>query len=445
MYLVLLALFATACGGSDGETAAETDDDAVAEATDSSDDGAAVEAEDDEPEAPAPEANEPLQERDCAHTSAELAGDDAPAEVVLPPAVKPDVADEFLVPVNELITTDLIEGTGEVATAGMSVQMQYVGVLASDGSEFDASWNRGQSFDFILGSGQVIAGWDEGIEGMQVGGRRVLQIPSAKAYGEQGPPGIGANADLVFVVDLIAVGGGGEPAPPIDDASLGSFADLQIEDLVVGEGCEARRGDIVKVNYVGVNGDDGVEFDSSWGRGEPLEIIVGRSQVIDGWNAGIAGMNVGGERILQIPASQAYGDGDLVFRVHLEELIEAPLAHTIEFEGDSPDDAETTTIVEGTGAEVGSNDIIDVNLAVMLWDSNVILQSTWQQDAPTQIALSGGALIPGLAEGIVGTRIGELRQIVLPTSVAYPDGLPQGAGFEEGDALVFIVEPIRIN
>ncbi len=99
---------------------------------------------------------------------------------------------------------DLIVGTGAEATAGETVTVNYVGVLYKGGKEFDASWKRKEPFQFKLGQGQVIKGWDEGVVGMKVGGRRELVIPSELAYGKTGsPPTIPANAPLVFVIDLL--------------------------------------------------------------------------------------------------------------------------------------------------------------------------------------------------------------------------------------------------
>jgi peptidylprolyl isomerase len=87
------------------------------------------------------------------------------------------------------------------------VTVSYVGVAHSTGEEFDASWNRGEPFRFRLGSGQVIPGWDQGVAGMKVGGRRMLVIPPDLAYGEQGsPPVIAPGETLVFVVDLEKIG-----------------------------------------------------------------------------------------------------------------------------------------------------------------------------------------------------------------------------------------------
>jgi peptidylprolyl isomerase len=109
-------------------------------------------------------------------------------------------------PPTKLIVKDLREGTGPAAKPGDTVSVQYVGVNYKGGKQFDASWDRGEPFSFPLGSGQVIKGWDLGVAGMKVGGRRLLIIPPDLGYGPQGsPPVIKPNETLVFVVDLLAV------------------------------------------------------------------------------------------------------------------------------------------------------------------------------------------------------------------------------------------------
>ncbi|WP_431709285.1 FKBP-type peptidyl-prolyl cis-trans isomerase [Glutamicibacter uratoxydans] len=106
----------------------------------------------------------------------------------------------------ELVITDLIEGSGKEVAAGDTVQAHYVGVAWSTGEEFDASWNRGSTLDFPVGVGMVIQGWDQGLLGMKVGGRRRLEIPSDLAYGAAGAGGaIGPNEALIFVVDLMGI------------------------------------------------------------------------------------------------------------------------------------------------------------------------------------------------------------------------------------------------
>jgi peptidylprolyl isomerase len=109
-------------------------------------------------------------------------------------------------PSYQLELEDIEIGDGEEASAGSVVEVHYVGVSWKDGAQFDASWDRGDTFKFTLGKGQVIAGWDQGVQGMKVGGRRRITIPPMLAYGKRGAGGvIGPDETLVFVVDLIAV------------------------------------------------------------------------------------------------------------------------------------------------------------------------------------------------------------------------------------------------
>ena len=115
---------------------------------------------------------------------------------------KPVIATPSGDPPTELVIKDIKVGTGAEAEDGDSVSVQYVGDSWSTGEEFDASWNRGQAFTFDLGAGGVIPGWDQGVKGMKVGGRRLLVIPPELAYGPAGQGGIAPNETLVFVVDL---------------------------------------------------------------------------------------------------------------------------------------------------------------------------------------------------------------------------------------------------
>ena len=108
-------------------------------------------------------------------------------------------------PPKQLESIDLIEGEGAEAKAGDEVTVQYVLVDYKSGKEIEASWDRGEPFTFQLGAGMVIPGWDQGVAGMKVGGRRELIIPPELAYGAEGSPPIGPNATLIFVIDLLAV------------------------------------------------------------------------------------------------------------------------------------------------------------------------------------------------------------------------------------------------
>ncbi len=109
-------------------------------------------------------------------------------------------------PPTELVLEDLRVGDGAEAVAGKTCSMQYVGVAWSTGKQFDASWDRGSPFDFELGAGSVITGWDRGVAGMKVGGQRRLTIPAELGYGQRGAGrAIGPGETLVFVVDLVDV------------------------------------------------------------------------------------------------------------------------------------------------------------------------------------------------------------------------------------------------
>ena len=151
--------------------------------------GLAACGDDDESTSGSTEANAPAAEADG-------------AEKTKPRVTVPEGA-----PPKKLEVRDIEEGTGAEAKAGDEVTVQYVGVNYKTGKEFDASWDRGEPFVFQLGAGMVIPGWDQGVEGMKVGGRRELVIPPELAYGPEGsPPAIGPNETLIFVIDLLEVG-----------------------------------------------------------------------------------------------------------------------------------------------------------------------------------------------------------------------------------------------
>ena len=248
-----------------------------------------------------------------------------------------------------LLTKDIVVGDGETAGTSGDVTVQYLGLLYADGTEFDSSWKRGQPATFPLTG--VIPGFAQGITGMKVGGRREIVIPSALGYGAAGsPPTIPANADLIFVVDLVSLGktaASASAAPAVakggTDTIAGSVtADLKTKpvieiptgaaptalltkDVVAGDGAIAGPGRTVQVQYVGVLYADGKEFDSSWKRGQPASFSL--DGVIPGFAQGIDGMKVGGRREIVIPAALGYGaqgsgadippNADLIFIVDL--------------------------------------------------------------------------------------------------------------------------------
>jgi peptidylprolyl isomerase len=224
-----------------------------------------------------------------------------------------------------LIKTDTTLGEGAEAQAGQTVIVHYTGWLFDEsapgnkGTKFDSSLDRNDPFDFPLGGGRVIKGWDEGVQGMREGGQRTLVIPPEMGYGPRGAGGvIPPNATLVFDVKLLKV------------------IRTDIVDTKLGAGEEANEGQLVTVHYTGWLFDKdapenkGTKFDSSRDRDEPFDFPLGAGQVIQGWDMGVQGMKVGGQRTLVIPPEMGYGkrgaggvippNATLVFEVELLEV-----------------------------------------------------------------------------------------------------------------------------
>ncbi|MBP7592612.1 MAG: FKBP-type peptidyl-prolyl cis-trans isomerase [Chloroflexi bacterium] len=225
-------------------------------------------------------------------------------------------------------------GSGPQAQPGDLVSVHYRGRL-DDGTEFDNSYDRGQPFQFVLGRGNVIAGWDEGIALMKQGGQATLVVPSSLAYGGHGAGGvIPPNATLTFDVELVAVQPGPEGGPEsptaVDPAEFTTTnSGLKYVDLLVGSGALPQPGQTVTAHYTGWL-LDGTKFDSSLDRGVPLSFPIGQGNVIAGWDEGLATMKVGGKRQLVIPPELAYGangaggiippNATLIFEVELLDV-----------------------------------------------------------------------------------------------------------------------------
>ena len=220
---------------------------------------------------------------------------------------KPDVVVPDGDPPTELVVEDLVVGDGTAAGAGDFLTMHYVGVRHSDGGQFDASWDRNQVFELVLGIGQVIPGWDEGIQGMKVGGRRQLTIPPDKAYGETGAGAdIPPDSTLVFVVDLL------EAVPPLDVANAPEpVTELETEILTEGTGAEIGAGTTVRLLYTAVLQRTGEVFDSSWRTGRAAGFVVAAepSQAIPAWDQALVGRRVGDHIRLVIPPELGIGEG----------------------------------------------------------------------------------------------------------------------------------------
>jgi peptidylprolyl isomerase len=286
----------------------------------------------------------------------------------------------------ELQIIDLKEGIGAEAQKGNTVVVHYVGTL-KNGKKFDSSVDRGDPLVFEIGKGQVIRGWDQGIPGMKVGGKRKLIIPSTLAYGEKGMGTIPPNAELTFEVELLDI------------------PEVKMIDEKVGDGPEAKTGSMVTVHYTGTL-KDGKKFDSSVDRNQPFTLELGAGNVIKGWDRGIPGMKVGGKRKLIIPSALAYGEkgrgpippnSELHFDIELLKIV----------------DVQSIDEREGTGAVAEKGKTIDVVYKGSLKDGTVF------DSGNISLVLGAGRVIKGWDRGIPGMKVGGKRKLVIPSELAY--------------------------
>ena len=391
--------------------------------------------------------------------AAACGGDDDSAATGTPtPVPTPDGKPAVEVPEGEapaeLVVEDLAVGDGDEAAAGDVVSVNYVGVLFSDGAQFDSSWERGQPIEFVLGAGEVIPGWDQGVVGMKAGGQRRLVIPADLAYGEAGSASgaIGPGETLVFVVDLEEV----TKIPGIEDIDLPTDApaELVIDDRTQGDGVAAAEGDLLTVNYLGVALSTGEVFDSSWARRSPYTFTLDPEQILPGWVDGLVGMQVGGERQLTLPPDLAFGpdgspngaigpDETLVFLI---ELVDAFTPVTLD-DVEVPDEPATELVVEdlrdGDGDEIAVGQTGSFHYIGVSQSTGQVFDSSWDRGQPTTFPIGVGQVIAGWDEGLPGMKVGGQRRLVIPGSQAYgAEGRPPDIGPD--DTLIFIVDLVDI-
>lgn len=191
--------------------------------------------------------------------------------------------------------TDTQVGKGETVKKGDMVTVVYKGFLKDGGKVFDENLQKAP-FVFQIGAGQVIKGWDDGVVGMKVGGKRHLVIPASMAYGERGAgTDIPGGATIEFDVEVLRTE---HPKKKYD---------LEISTLKKSTGADAKAGDTVEIHYVGKFLND-AKFDASRDRKETFSFTLGTKQVIDGFDRTVTGMKVGEVRKVVIPQSMAYGE-----------------------------------------------------------------------------------------------------------------------------------------
>jgi peptidylprolyl isomerase len=227
------------------------------------------------------------------------------------PAPKPSAytSDDLVTTENGVQYYDISQGDGPLAEEGITAVTHYTIWVKGDSEDtFITSSSNSQPVTFLIGTVEIVfPGWDEGIRGMQQGGKRLLIVPPDLALGEMGSGDIPPNATLVMEIELVEL-----LAPPeMTDVNPDDYATtesgLMYYDIEKGDGDTPEIGQTVVVHYSGWL-EDGTLFDSSIKRGEPFSFALGQGGVIAGWDEGLSTMKVGGKRQLVIPPDLGYGD-----------------------------------------------------------------------------------------------------------------------------------------
>ncbi|MDR0516296.1 MAG: FKBP-type peptidyl-prolyl cis-trans isomerase [Fibromonadaceae bacterium] len=350
----------------------------------------------------------------------------------------------------------LKEGSGEPVKKRQLVQVHYSGWLL-DNTKFDSSRDRGEPLEFVLGAGQVIKGWDIGIEGMKHGEVRRLNIPAALAYGKEAIGPIPANSDLLFEVELVGAQKILEPDSLLKPSMIKWKTlqpGLEIFDEKTGNGTELHTGMELAFHYTGwlVNGH---KFGSSKDFGKPAKVILGMGKLVKGLEIGLESIKQGGVRWFRLSPSMAYGpvamteippNSALVFRVQADSVhFDAALAASMDFfpntnavkwiDGQEGLKYYIEKVGSGEPAKLGS--IVKVHYTGWLSDGTKF-DSSRDRGEPISLELGAGRVIRGWDLGLAGMKPGEKRLLLIPPSLGY--GSRGGGPIPPNAILIFAVE-----
>ncbi len=331
---------------------------------------------------------------------------------------------------------DVVVGTGEEVQKDSFVSMHYTGWFWIDGQkgeQFDSSIDRGEAYSRFLGQGRLIEGWDKGVPGMKVGGKRTMILGYDMAYGEAGrPPKIPPKTDMFFEIEVVAM------------------PKVTVEIITEGTGSVVGLGDDIKVHYTGwvaENGTKGAQFDSSRNRGRPYPLKIGAGQVISGWEMGLSGLKIGTKANLLIPPALGYGsrgagalippDATLIFEVEI--MAEETAASSV-------DKVDIKILKEGSGPVAERGDRVQVHYTGWFWENGLKgekFDSSADRGKPIEFKLGVGQVIKGWDQGLTGMKVGTKAHFIIPSSLAYG---PRGKGSIPGNSdLCFDVELVGIK
>jgi peptidylprolyl isomerase len=350
----------------------------------------------------------------------------------------------------------LRQGSGEPIQKRQLVQVHYTGWL-TDSTKFDSSRDRGEPLEFVLGAGQVIRGWDIGIEGMKLGEIRSLKIPSILAYGNNAVGPIPANSDLLFEVELISAQKSLEPDTILKPDALkwkNLRPGIEVFDEKEGTGKELRAGMELTFHYTGWL-SNGYKFGSSKDLGKSAKTVLGTGKLVKGLEMGLESLKQGGVRWLRLSPSMAYGsaamsnmpaNSTLIFRIQADLVeIDDEFASSMDFFPNANSikwisgQEGLKYFIEKTsnGKPVQPGEVIKAHYTGWLSDGTKF-DSSRDRGEPISLELGAGHVIRGWDLGLAGMRRGEKRLLLIPPSLGY--GSRGGGPIPPDATLIFAVE-----
>jgi FKBP-type peptidyl-prolyl cis-trans isomerase len=324
------------------------------------------------------------------------------------------------------------KGDGVTPQIGDEVIVHYTGKLL-DSTVFDSSVERGSPFTFKLGKGQVIPGWDEAFQLLEVGDKATIKLKPELAYGSRDMGSIPANSTLIFDIELLDVKAGLREWDGTGKDTITTDSGLKIIKFESNKtGKKAEAGTRAKVHYSGFL-TDGKMFDSSVERGQPFTLQIGKGQVIKGWDEGLALLRKGEKAKLIIPYELAYGEAgrapvipakaDLIFDVEIVDVEELAVPVVYKTEGLEIQTAASglqyyIISKSGSGLKTKAGSVVSVHYSGYLTDGKMF-DSSIERGDPIEFPLGMGRVIPGWDEGIALMEVGDKFKLVIPYKLAY--------------------------
>lgn len=323
------------------------------------------------------------------------------------------------------------KGNGKKAQIGDKVFVHYTGKLTND-TVFDSSVGKGQPFSFKLGAGQVIKGWDEAFQILQVGDKATIKFGPELGYGERAMGKIPANATLIFDVELVDVVEGIRPYDVKGKDTVKTPSGLQYILIQANKAGEAAVNETRVVANYSAYFKDGKMFDSSFDRNQPLKATIGKGQLFAGLNEGLSLMHKGEKARMIIPSKLAFGEQgngpipantDIIFDVELVDVqkVVPPVQYDIKgLEAKKTASGITYYEVKKSGSNVKAavGKTVKVHYSGYLADGKMF-DSSVERGEPIEFPLGQGMVIQGWEEGIALMSVGDKLRLVIPYFLAY--------------------------